>query len=94
MITIILHPASELRTFSRIIFEISPCATLSRDDREGDRGILRLDQAFELGDDDSTPMELYEALVLQLVQHTRHIQTTVVQLLCSIKMKKVLEPAG
>ena len=70
------------RTFSRIIFEISPCATLSRDDREGDRGILRLDQAFELGDDDSTPMELYEALVLQLVQHTRHIQTTVVQLLC------------
>ena len=26
------------RTFSRIIFEISPCATLSRDDRKGEKG--------------------------------------------------------
>lgn len=34
-----------------------------------------------MGDDDATPMELYEPIVLQLVQDARHVQTTVVQFL-------------
>ena len=33
-------------------------------------------------DDDAAPMELYEPIVLQLVQDARHVQATVVQLLC------------
>jgi len=39
-------------------------------------------QALQLGNDHPTPMQFDEPFVLQLVQDTRHVQTTVVQFLC------------